>query len=421
MSHSEQLARKFDDRVAARDAAAVAAAAVARRHPGTPPRADAELQVDVAASITALEELAGDYARLHSVARNVSPFALHAWHVAWCRHFLNLDRNVRDELAVLTLRDAGDCVAIVPLVVSHRRFGPLKIVSINLLGADPSTTESRTPLLAPGYEERAARAVRHYLARQPSWDWINWSGITEEFGSAFALGGRGPRQPEAPGYVLDLAPTWTQFRARLRRNIRESLRHCYNSLKREGLAFEFEIATEPADVRRGLERFLELHAMRARMPSTIEHPDHFVSDVSRRFLFDVCERLTATGTVRVFQLRIGAEVVAVRIGFVVGGCLYLYYSGFDPRWARYGAMTTTVAEAMKYAIAQGLTTVNLSRGTDTSKTRWGPREVRYTCAIEPRPRLVSRLAFHCYDSARAGRGLPFWLLQRFGQAHRAWQ
>ena len=59
MSHSEQLARKFDDRVAARDAAAVAAAAVARRHPGTPPRADAELQVDVAASITALEELAG--------------------------------------------------------------------------------------------------------------------------------------------------------------------------------------------------------------------------------------------------------------------------------------------------------------------------------------------------------------------------
>jgi CelD/BcsL family acetyltransferase involved in cellulose biosynthesis len=420
MSHSEQLARKFRDAATARESTAVTTAN-AGLHAAAPVRAGADLQIVVADSITALEGFAGDYARLHSVTPNASPFALHAWHVAWCRHFINLDRNVKDELSVLMLRDAGDCVAIVPLIVSHRRFGPLKIVSINLLGADPSTTESRTPLLAPGYEVHAARAVRRYLAQQPSWDWINWSGITEEFGKAFALGGRGPRRPEAPGYVLDLAPTWEQFRAGLKRNIRESLRHCYNSLKREGLGFEFEVATEPAAVRRGLERFLELHAMRAKMPSTIEHPDHFASDVSRRFLFDVCERLTACGTVRVFQLHVGAEVVAVRIGFVVGGCLYLYYSGFDPRWARYGAMTTTVIEAIKYAIAQGLTSVNLSRGTDVSKTRWGPREVAYTCTVEPRPRFASRVAFHCYESARAGTGLPSLLLKLFGQAHRVWQ
>jgi CelD/BcsL family acetyltransferase involved in cellulose biosynthesis len=382
MSHTEQLARKFGDAATARDPVVVATDA--RRQPGAPPLAVADLQIDVADSITVLEGLAGDYARLHSVTPNASPFSLHAWHVTWCRHFMNLDRNVRDELAVLFLGDAGECVGIVPLIVSHRPFGPLKIVSINLLGADPSTTESRTPLLAPGYELRAARAVRHYLAQQPSWDWINWSSITEEFGKVFALGGRGPRQTEAPGYVLDLAPTWEQFRVRLKRNIRESLRHCYNSLKRDGLCFELEVAREPVAVRRGLERFLELHAMRAKMPSTIEHPDHFVSDVSRRFLFDVCERLSACGTVRVFQLKVDAE-------------------------------------AIKYAIAQGLTSVNLSRGTDNSKTRWGPREVAYTCAIEPRPRLSSSLKFHCYDSARAGRGLPSWLLQRLGRAQRVWQ
>jgi CelD/BcsL family acetyltransferase involved in cellulose biosynthesis len=307
------------------------------------------------------------------------------------------------------------------MIYSRRRLGLVHFATVDMLGSDPAFTEIRGPLVRPGYERPVVSAVHNALSEISDWHWVQWSGISGALSEAMTLE-LSPQWHEIKNdYVLDLPADWETFRAGLKRNVRESLRHCYNSLKREGLAFEFEIATEPADVRRGLERFLELHAMRARMPSTIEHPDHFVSDVSRRFLFDVCERLTATGTVRVFQLRIGAEVVAVRIGFVVGGCLYLYYSGFDPRWARYGAMTTTVAEAMKYAIAQGLTTVNLSRGTDTSKTRWGPREVRYTCAIEPRPRLVSRLAFHCYDSARAGRGLPFWLLQRFGQAHRAWQ
>ena len=48
------------------------------------------------------------------------------------------------------------------------------------------------------------------------------------------------------------------------------------------------------------------------------------------------------------------QIVAMRLGFVVDDSLYLYYSGYDPLWARYSVMTTTVAEALKYAIACGL-------------------------------------------------------------------
>jgi CelD/BcsL family acetyltransferase involved in cellulose biosynthesis len=124
--------------------------------------------------------------------------------------------------------------------------------------------------------------------------------------------------------------------------------------------------------------------------------------------------------VRIFQLRIASKIVATRIGFVVGDSLYLYYSGFDPQWARYSVMTTTVAEAIKYAIAQGLTTVNLSPAKDVSKTRWGPREISYRCAYQQGARLHSGLAHRAYLKARSAEGIQSWILQRLMPARRSW-
>lgn len=380
------------------------------------------LTVDLADSLDALTALKPDYESLCAACGNTSPFALHEWHTAWCEHFLNLDPQVSDRLSILALRNgAGVCVALIPLVVSRRRIGPLKIGSVDLLGADPSTTESRTPLVLKGYEDLAVQAVRRRLAGEFEWDWINWRNLSGAFADALARGARTLAVVEAPGYVLGLAPTWEQFRAGLKRNIRESLRHCYNSLKRDGLEYALEIATEPADVERAIDEFLALHALRADMTGTVPHPNHFASGVSQRFLHSVCGQLASRGAVRIFQLRIGDRIVAVRIGFVVGDCLYLYYSGFDPAWARYSVMTTTVAEAIKDAISRGLKTVNLSRGTDPSKTRWGPRTIEYRGIFERRDRLVSKMAHRFFVSAHAERGIPSWLLRRLGKAPRVWR
>ena len=390
-------------------------------HAAALPETVRELSIEVATTLSELQRLKPDYERLHRIAANTSPFALLDWHMAWCEHFLNLDPHVRDDIMVLVLRDPrADCVAIVPLIVSARRFGPLNVVSIELLGADPSTTETRTPLVAPGYEALTVRAVRRRLAQRQDWDWITWGGVDEKFGQELAMDANLHMQPEAPGYMLDLPSTWPEFRSGLKRNIRESLRHGYNSLKRGGHTFSLEVATEPAAVHRGIERFLMLHSSRAHMTGTIEHPDHFAGQASKRFLFAVCATLSARGIVRVFQLRIGTEVVAIRIGFVVGDGLYLYYSGFDPRWARYGVMTTALAESLKYAIAQGLKTVNLSRGTDPSKTRWSPRAIKYSTVLELRRRPTSRVAHRCYLSARSGKGLQFWILRFLGRSRRVW-
>src|SRR5579859_289582 len=387
------------------------APAAAQRIIRLPLRRPPRVSVEVATTPEALFALKPEYDRLDRVSGNPLPFALHEWHVAWWNHLAKADRWLHDELRIHTVRDdRGDCIAIVPFVSTRRQVGAFHAESLALLGSDPNFTEIRGPLVAPGAETLAADAVARKLD-EASWDWIDWSGVPRTFGRALA--DRAPLTWRRPvfDYVVDLAPTWETFHVLLKRNIRESLRHCYNSLKRDGLSAELEVAESRDAVRNALHLFVSLHAMRAELTSTVAHPDRFASVTSRRFLYDVCDRLAARGVARVFVLKIRGCVVAVRIAFVVGEQIYFYYSGFDPQWAKYGVSTTIVAEGIKYAIAQGLTTANLSTGTDVSKTRWGARLVCFPEATQVRPRLRSRSLHGAYLHLRGSSLVrpPGWL------------
>jgi CelD/BcsL family acetyltransferase involved in cellulose biosynthesis len=252
-------------------------------------------------------------------------------------------------------------------------------------------------------------AARDLVSHLGDWDWIHWSGLSEELQEALAGERRVSWQPPIADFILDLPASWEEFRSSLKRNIRQSLRHCYNSLRRAGHRFELDVITEPAGIEAGLDRFLELHRMRAALRNTVIHEDRFAAQVTREFLYDVCGRLARLGVTRLFALRIGGEIVAMRLGFLVGGSLYLYYSGYDPRWGRYGVMTTTMAEAIKYAIAAGLSSVGLSTTWDIAKARWGARQVDYASAYETRDRLRSRYAQGAYLKGREGESSPAWL------------
>jgi CelD/BcsL family acetyltransferase involved in cellulose biosynthesis len=362
------------------------------------------VRVEVVTRLERLLELEPDYDELQRATQNTLPFALHAWHVAWWNHFSAAGPTLRDALMIHVVREgARKAVAIVPLVLTQRTHMGIRVGSIAPLGADPWITELRPPMVAPGREGHAFRAIQQSLAEDKRWDWVHWAGLDAPTAAALEKSCPRPsctlqwREPTVD-CVLDLEPTWDAFRARLKRNIRESLRHCYNSLKRDGINFELEVACTRFDVKRAIGQFLALHSMRAQSDESIPHPNRFVSPKSQQFLYDVCDRLAARGAARVFLLRVRGEVVAARIGFVVGRGLYLYYSGFDPRWGRYSVMTTAVAEAIKYAISQGLGTVNLSAGLDVSKTRWGVRHVPFREAIQCRRLLRSRLAYAAYQT-----------------------
>jgi hypothetical protein len=110
----------------------------------------------------------------------------------------------------------------------------------------------------------------------------------------------------------------------------------------------------------------------------------------------------------------------MRIGFVIGDSLYLYYSGYDPRWSKYSVMTTTVVEAVKYAIGQRLKTINLSPNRDVSKTRWGPREIALTQAVQLAPSPLSRLAWAGFQRINSAAPPPPWINAVLRISRRRW-
>jgi hypothetical protein len=284
------------------------------------------------------------------------------------------------------------------MLTERPSFGPLRARSLGFLGADPYLTELRTPIVDPACQREVARVLASDLLADDQWDWIKWHGLDRDSEFVRELQIRMPLQWGASetGNVLTLAATWEHFRTGLKRNIKESLRRCYNSLEREGRVARLVVAETPEDIERDLATFYRLHTMRAARVDTVVHPDRFARDPAKRFLRVVCARLAERRIARVFTLRVGDVPVASRIGFVLPQCLYLYYSGFDPAWGKYSVATTLVAEAIKYAIGLGLPRVHLSMGADVSKSRWGPQMLVHREALSVRPRLSSRAAFKLY-------------------------
>lgn len=365
-----------------------------------------DLTIQRFTTVGELSALEGDWQRLLSLRPHWLPFETPQWHAAWWACLPEHKPWVTDELFGLAIRSrAGELVGVAPMMSSRRPgVGPLAVRAIDFIGPDPNLTELRGVVSHPAMEAQIYRALRHHFHHQSKreWHWIHWRGLRVG-GEAEKLLSAMPgiqSQAELENYVVPLPGSWEELRSSRSRNLKESLRKCYNSLKRDGHAFTFEVATTRDEVTRALERFFALHSARSKLGDTTAHRDVFSAASSRAFVIDACQRLTARNSTRVFELRIGGEIVASRVGFVQGDSLYLYYSGFDPKWGDYSVMTTTVAEAMKYAITQGLKQVNLSFGNDVSKTRWSPDVVVYKDLVEVSPSLARRYAYPAYQEAR---------------------
>jgi len=379
------------------------------------------LSVAVIASVADLASLRSDYDELNASAALKVPFTLFEWHSAWCEHFLAASGSIQDSMVVYVVRtEQGQCVAIVPMIRTRRSIGPFEVSTLSLLGADEALTEIRIPLIAPGYHATVARIIGRELATLDRCDWIQWIGATPAL--ARGLTGSASLRWQQPlmDYVLDLPEDWESFRRNLKRNIRESLRHCYNSLKRDRLEFSLVTLVRPEEMASGIDQFLKLHTTRAQLRGTVAHRDYFSTPCAQAFLRDICARLAARGVTRIFQLVVNGQVVAARVGFLIGDTLYLYYSGFDTAWARYSVMTTTMAEIIKLAISEGVRTINLSPGTDVGKTRWGPREVAIGQLLQINRSFKSRIARSVYERATSPEYRTGWIARLLRGLRRRW-
>jgi hypothetical protein len=310
------------------------------------------------------------------------PFVTFDWVYAWWMNLRSNSPNFRDELNLLVFRHPdGELAGVAPLMQTTPRIGPLGARHLQFFGADPNITELRCLAVPVDLMTDIYAALLEFLHTTPQGsNWLKLSGLPGRSGLldivASRFGGLAWKR-EVPNFYLELKPTWEEFKGALSRNIKESLRKCYNSPKRDGVEFEFAVVGDPVEVDAAVDAFLRLHGERATQTDGVIHPNVFKAPASQAFLREVCHRFSGQGRLRIFQIRNQGVVIATRIGFLSGDSLYLYYSGYDRAFAKYSVMTTLVAEAIQFAIGQKLLTVNLSTGRDVSKERWGPRETLY--------------------------------------------
>ena len=361
------------------------------------------LHVEMIASETALSLLEPEWVALERSSGNTLPFRTFAWTACWWQHLREDRLALKDSLAVLAVRASdGRLVGVAPMMQTDRpSVGPLRARCLQFIGADPNVTEIRGALCEPPLEPDCYAAIHGEILRSlDGIDWVCWTGIDERHGAREALGAADVQWGDGNAcYTLDLPATWEELRASRPSNLKESLRKCYRSLQRDGLDLRVEVVTQGVDAGPALEDVFRLHAARAAMADTVRHKDVFQDAACRAFLADVCGRLAERNALRIFRLYAGDVLAATRIAFVLGGSMYLYYSGFDPAYAKYGVATTIVAEAIRRAIDEGLTSVNLSSGKDQSKLRWRPTEIAFREALLISPTALGRAKYGVISAA----------------------
>jgi CelD/BcsL family acetyltransferase involved in cellulose biosynthesis len=359
------------------------------------------LHVERAADDGAIEKLEAQWRELDESLHPRIPFTSPLWNSLWWKHFRTQSAWVRDELCVHTVRnDSGALIAVAPMTLTSRpAYGPLRVRALQLIGADENVTELRSVIARPeDTAEVLATLSRYFGAATHRWDLLQWCGIPDNAAARAVLeqGGRIQWGREVPNFYLPLSGTWEEFKSGLSRNMKEALRKCYNSLKREGHELNFRVVSDAAEAPAALQTFFELHSERSQADKLPQHRDVFLRPAARNFLIDYAQQMAERGQLRIFQLVIGTEVVATRIGFVLGDQLYLYYSGYRVAWAPHSVMTTVVSEAIQWAMQQGLRGVGLSTGRDPSKLRWRPQEFATCEGVQASSRPLRQLAAGAY-------------------------
>ena len=368
-----------------------------------------ERQLAVIATAAEMDELLPEWKRLFYSSATPNPFAHPLWITTWARHFIK-----PSQLHIVTVRDDGGVlIAVAPLF--HRRItlGPgFSVTVIQLMGTGPkaSITELSQVLIQRGMERWAMRLiVRHLGEHAEEWDWIElvlppeqgwfepqWLPDTGPGAGSFVL-----HKATRPCVVLPLPESWEALRSGMKRNIKESLRHGVNSLKRAGHSWEFSVPSDLSALSTDLNDLVALHQARARLQGKVHHSDQFGKPSDSEFLHDVARHMFAAGHLTPGVLRVDGEAAAARLLLTANGVSFFSSSGFAAKWWPYSVATTLMAECLRYAIDRQDTLANLSPGPDVAKLRWSECLDLHQEFLMVGPRRRSRLAFSVYWQLRA--------------------
>jgi CelD/BcsL family acetyltransferase involved in cellulose biosynthesis len=94
----------------------------------------------------------------------------------------------------------------------------------------------------------------------------------------------------------------------------------------------------------------------------------------RAMHLEVAPAMLVRGVLRLFTLHVGERLAAALYGFVCRGRLSCYLQGIDPAASYCSPGVALLRRVIEHAIAEGVREMELLRGAEPYKYRWGARD-----------------------------------------------
>ncbi|MBN1667696.1 MAG: GNAT family N-acetyltransferase [Anaerolineales bacterium] len=327
------------------------------------------MQIQVIQTLTELNALqAGWNALLDESAMRV-PFLRHEYLTTWWET-RGGGEWPEAELYVVTARDpSGQLVGIAPLFQTTNLEGQPALMFLGSIEiSDYLDFIARPEQMAPFLEALIAHLQQ---PEAPRWEVIDLYNVLESSPSleilpalANQLGLKFEQQQLQPAPYLDLPPDFETYLAGLDKKQRHEIRRKMRRAESGEAEVRWYIVDDETRLDAEIDAFLRLMA-------TSPEKDEFLTDVMRTQMRRSVHAAFQAGWLQLAMMEINGEKAAAYLNFDFNNQIYVYNSGLNWDFGYYSPGWVMLAYLVQWAIENGRTMLDLMRGDEEYKYRFG--------------------------------------------------
>lgn len=325
------------------------------------------------------------------------PFSSWSWIILWWQ------KLARGSLGVLTAREDGRLIGLLPLLIQKHPILPLR--SYSLAAAGYREVSDQQDLLAEaGREAEIATRFARALAQDTRWDRLRLENLPAP-GSlssilARTLGGEQVIEAEKRP-VIRFGSSFDEY---LKSRPRDVLSQVWRKRRwfEKSPGFSWRVLTRPEEIEIGIETLFSLHersfTRKGEVSQFLKSPRH------RAFHREAAVELAKRGWARLYILEARGAPRAALYGFERAERFYYYQSGFDPDLTNRSPGSVGVFMAIEDCARRKIQEFDMGQGMQPYKLNWANGE-RHTAAIEvTRRRLVPQALASLRNAEKRARG-----------------
>jgi CelD/BcsL family acetyltransferase involved in cellulose biosynthesis len=317
-----------------------------------------KMQIEVVTDEKGFAALKPSWQELVTRSTMATPFQTWEWNHCSHKHLPN------GQLWILTAKQAGELVAIMPLVIARgRRIG---IRRVQWIGQGISDYQEMISL-----PEKALEAAAHFIeyigSQKRRWDICDFANVRAT-SPLMALEPAGQLNTKVvPHYkcpAVALEGSFQDYLDSFNSKQRYSILQIKKHLQKD---FGAEFENVETDLESAMQELFKLHnAQWQKKGMTGKFSDKNI----QAFHLDVSRQFQQRGILKLYQMIIGGKAQALHYGFQLHNTFYSYLSGFDMALSKYSPGQAMIIHSMSKAVDEGANCYDFLSGEEHYKYFW---------------------------------------------------